>query len=90
MAAVKCGADDYLGSGLICPTAPPEFRAALTKSVVTLEMFVTLGTNGVVHPGLPYQPGISLNVCGLRAMGNFTRLWLLRGFHMPATQSDET
>ncbi len=50
------GTDDFLGSGLVGPCVPPEFRS-VQRSFVHLEKHVLLGTNTIVHPGVTIHEG---------------------------------
>lgn len=54
---LACGGDDFLGSGLIGPTVPMEYRAVLTCSSIILEDFVQLGMGVIVLPGVRLREG---------------------------------
>lgn len=61
---IVCGSDDYRGEGLTNPPVPTEFRK-VTYSTVTLEKYVVLGTNVVVHPGVTIGEGSVVGSCAL-------------------------
>lgn len=61
---IVCGSDDYKGEGLTNPPVPVEYRR-VTYSTVTLERYVVLGTNVVVHPGVTIGEGTVVGSCSL-------------------------
>lgn len=61
---IVCGSDDYKGDGLTNPQVPVEYRS-VTYSTVTLERYVVLGTNVVVHPGVTVGEGSVVGSCSL-------------------------
>lgn len=61
---VVCGSDGYKGEGLTNPVVPIEYRR-VTFSTVTLEKYVVLGTNVVVHPGVTIGEGTVVGSCSL-------------------------
>ena len=54
---IVCSSDDYLGSGIINPTIPKEFRADVTIGKVILKKHSCLGTACVVHPNVVIGEG---------------------------------
>ena len=54
---IACGGDDFLGSGLIGPTVPREYRARVSSFTTTLEDFVQLGMGVIVLPGITIKQG---------------------------------
>jgi acetyltransferase-like isoleucine patch superfamily enzyme len=52
-----CGSDEFLGEGLVGSCVPDEYRDNVTLSVITIEMFASIGTNVVVHPGVTLAEG---------------------------------
>lgn len=61
---ILCGSDQFLGEGLV-GMAPPEYRDVVRIEPVTLEMFASLGTNVVVHPGVTIAQGSVVGSCSL-------------------------
>ena len=61
---IVCGSDDYKGEGLTNPPVPIAYRK-VTYSTVTLEKYVVLGTNVVVHPGITVGEGSVVGSCSL-------------------------
>jgi len=62
---IACSSDAHLGAGLVGPTIPAEFRDDVTFGEVTLEVFASLGTNVVVHPGVTLAVGSVVGSCSL-------------------------
>jgi acetyltransferase-like isoleucine patch superfamily enzyme len=60
-----CGSDEFLGEGLVGSAVPDEYRDRVIHSVVSLEMYASLGTNVVVHPGVTIAEGSVVGSCSL-------------------------
>ncbi|MHB9004823.1 MAG: acyltransferase [Coriobacteriia bacterium] len=60
-----CGSDEFLGQGLVGSAVPEEYRDRVVRSIVTLEMYASLGTNVVVHPGVTLAEGSVVGSCSL-------------------------
>ena len=61
---IVCGSDSYKGDALTNPVVPKQYRK-ITYSTVTLERFVVLGTNVVVHPDVTIGEGTVVGSCSL-------------------------
>lgn len=61
---ILCASDGFLGEGLV-GIAPPELRDEVTYAPVTFEMFASIGTNVVVHPGVTLAEGSVVGSCSL-------------------------
>lgn len=61
---ILCGSDQFLGEGLV-GMSPPEYRDVVNIAPVTLELFASLGTNVVVHPGVRIAQGCVIGSCSL-------------------------
>lgn len=72
---VACASDAHLGMGLVGPTVPAQYRDDVTHGTVALEMFASLGTNVVVHPGVTVREGSVVGSCSLVASD--TKPWTI-------------
>lgn len=61
---ILCASDEFLGAGLV-GMAPPEYRDNVIYAPVMLEIFASLGTNVVVHPGVVIGEGSVVGSCSL-------------------------
>jgi acetyltransferase-like isoleucine patch superfamily enzyme len=59
-----CASDAFLGEGLV-GMSPPEYRDRIIYSPVVFEMFASIGTNVVVHPGVTLAEGSVVGSCSL-------------------------
>lgn len=59
-----CASDEFLGEGLV-GIAPEEFRDTVHYEPIRVEMFASLGTNVVVHPGVNLAEGSVVGSCSL-------------------------
>lgn len=62
---IACSSDAHLGAGLVGPTVPDRYRDDVQYGAVTFEMFASLGTNVVVHPGVTLAEGSVVGSCSL-------------------------
>ncbi len=62
---IACSSDAHLGSGLVGPTIPAPYRDDVQYGAVIFEMFASLGTNVVVHPGVTLAEGSVVGSCSL-------------------------
>ena len=62
---IACSSDAHLGAGLVGPTIPDRYRDDVRYGGVTFEMFASLGTNVVVHPGVTLAEGTVVGSCSL-------------------------
>lgn len=62
---IICGSDEHLGEGFVGPTIPEKYRDKLIISPVTFQMFVSIGTNVVVLPGVTLAMGSVIGACSL-------------------------
>lgn len=53
---ILCASDEFLGAGLV-GMSPPEYRDKIIYAPVVFEMFASIGTNVVVHPGVTLGEG---------------------------------
>jgi acetyltransferase-like isoleucine patch superfamily enzyme len=60
-----CGSDEFLGEGLVGSCIPAKYRDHVVHSVVSLQMYASLGTNVVVHPGVTIAEGSVVGSCSL-------------------------
>lgn len=61
---ILCASDEFLGSGLV-GMSPPEYRDKVIYAPVHMEMFASLGTNVVIHPGVTLAEGCVVGSCSL-------------------------
>lgn len=59
-----CASDEFLGEGL-AGISPPEYRDRVIYAPIVFEMFASLGTNVVVHPGVTLAEGCVVGSCSL-------------------------
>lgn len=62
---VICGSDEYLGAGLVGSTVPDEYRDRVIITRVIFEMFVNVGANAVILPGIKLGEGSVVGACSL-------------------------
>ncbi len=60
-----CSSDEFLGAGLVGSTIPNEYRDNVTYGEIRFELFSSLGTNVVVHPGVTLAEGSVVGSCSL-------------------------
>ncbi len=61
---VLCATDSFLGEGIV-GMGPPEFRDMVRHEPVIFEMFASVGTNVVIHPGVTLAEGSVVGSCSL-------------------------
>lgn len=61
---ILCASDEFLGAGLV-GMSPPEFRDKIIYEPVQFELFSSIGTNVVVHPGVTLGEGCVVGSCSL-------------------------
>jgi acetyltransferase-like isoleucine patch superfamily enzyme len=61
---ILCASDEFLGAGLV-GMSPPEYRDNIIRSPVQFEMFSSIGTNVVLHPGVTLGEGSVVGSCSL-------------------------
>jgi len=61
---ILCASDEFLGAGLV-GMSPPEYRDNIIFAPVVFEMFASIGTNVVVHPGVTFGEGSVVGSCSL-------------------------
>jgi acetyltransferase-like isoleucine patch superfamily enzyme len=61
---ILCASDEFLGEGLV-GMSPPEYRDRIIYGPVVFEMFASVGTNVVVHPGVTLAEGCVVGSCSL-------------------------
>lgn len=61
---ILCASDEFLGAGLV-GISPPEYRDNIIYSPVNFDMFASLGTDVVVHPGVTLAEGSVVGSCSL-------------------------
>jgi galactoside O-acetyltransferase len=61
---ILCASDEFLGAGLV-GISPPEYRDNVIYAPVMFEMFASVGTNVVVHPGVTLAQGSVVGSCSL-------------------------
>jgi acetyltransferase-like isoleucine patch superfamily enzyme len=61
---ILCASDEFLGHGLV-GMSPPEHRDRVNYAPVTFELFASIGTNVVVHPGVTLGEGSVVGSCSL-------------------------
>lgn len=59
-----CASDEFLGEGLV-GMSPPEYRDKVKYAPINFEMFASLGTNVVIHPGVKLGEGSVVGSCSL-------------------------
>ncbi len=59
-----CASDEFLGAGLV-GMSPPEYRDNVIYAPITFEMFASVGTNVVIHPGVTLGEGSVIGSCAL-------------------------
>lgn len=63
---IICGSDEFLGEGLISAAGiPEEFKDNLKIEPIELEMFVNLGANVTILPGVKLAEGSVIGACSL-------------------------
>lgn len=71
---ILCASDEFLGAGLV-GMVPLEYRDNVRFAPVHLEMFVSLGTNVVIHPGVTLAVGSVIGSCSL--VTRSTEPWMI-------------
>jgi acetyltransferase-like isoleucine patch superfamily enzyme len=71
---ILCASDKFLGKGLV-GIGPAEFRDQVIYEPVTFEMFASIGTNVVIHPGVTLAQGSVVGSCSLVTKN--TRPWTI-------------
>jgi acetyltransferase-like isoleucine patch superfamily enzyme len=61
---VLCASDEFLGAGLV-GMSPPEYRDRVKVAPVIFQMFASVGTNVVIHPGVTLAEGSVVGSCSL-------------------------
>ncbi len=61
---ILCASDEFLGQGLV-GMSPPEYRDKIHFSPVVFNLFSSIGTNVVVHPGVTLAEGCVVGSCSL-------------------------
>jgi galactoside O-acetyltransferase len=61
---ILCASDEFLGAGLV-GMSPPEYRDNVIYAPVVFEMFASIGTNVVIHPGVTLAKGSVIGSCSL-------------------------
>lgn len=61
---IVCASDEFLGHGLV-GMAPDEYRDRVHYAPVRFEMFASVGTNVVIHPGVILGEGSVVGSCSL-------------------------
>lgn len=59
-----CASDEFLGHGLV-GMSPPEYRDHVRYAPIEFQLFASLGTNVVVHPGVTLGEGSVVGSCSL-------------------------
>jgi galactoside O-acetyltransferase len=62
---VVCGSDSYLGDGMVNTTIPPEYRASVEITTVTIGKHAAVGTGCVIHPGVTIGEGAAVGSMSL-------------------------
>jgi galactoside O-acetyltransferase len=62
---VVCGSDSYLGDGMVNTTIPPEYRASVEITTVTIGRHAAVGTGCVIHPGVTIGEGAAVGSMSL-------------------------
>lgn len=61
---ILCASDEFHGAGLV-GMSPAEYRDKIIYAPVIFEMFASIGTNVVVHPGVTLAEGSVIGSCSL-------------------------
>jgi acetyltransferase-like isoleucine patch superfamily enzyme len=61
---ILCASDEFLGAGLVGMT-PPKYRDNIIYEPVQFDLFSSIGTNVVLHPGVNLGEGCVVGSCSL-------------------------
>ena len=59
-----CASDEFLGAGLV-GMSPAEYRDNVVCGPILFQMFASIGTNVVIHPGVTLAQGSVVGSCSL-------------------------
>lgn len=77
---ILCASDEFLGAGLV-GMSPPEYRDNVICEAVVFQLFSSIGTNVVVHPGVTLSEGSVVGSCSL--VTKDTEPWMIH-YGIPA------
>jgi galactoside O-acetyltransferase len=72
---ILCASDEFLGEGFTSTTVPARFRDKVLIAPVVLELFVSVGTNVVILPGVTLAEGSVIGACSL--VNKNTEPWMV-------------